>query len=114
MTINMRISPMMKRALCLAAVLTMSCSLFAAPDSLGGYSVIKKIPIPGTGSWDYLSVDEAARRLYVSHGTQVEVIDLDALAVVGTIPNTPGVHGVAIAPELSRGFASNGKANTVT
>src|ERR1700722_5524575 len=91
MKIHMTINPMMKRVFCLAAVLTMSCSLFAAPDSSGGYSVIKKIPIPGTGGWDHLSVDEAARRLYVSHGTQVEVIDLDALAVVGTIPNSPGV-----------------------
>jgi YVTN family beta-propeller protein len=105
---------MLKRAFCIAAVLALSVSLFAAPASSGGYSVIKKIPIPGAGSWDYLSIDEAARRLYVSHGTQVEVIDIDALAVVGTIPNTPGVHGVAIAPELGRGFASNGKANTVT
>src|SRR3984957_1637640 len=106
---------MLKRGVRAAVVLTLSCGLVAVPAPAGsGYSIIKKIPIPGTGSWDYLSVDEAARRLYVSHGTQVEVIDLDALAVVGTIPNTPGVHGVAIAPELGRGFASNGKANTVT
>jgi DNA-binding beta-propeller fold protein YncE len=87
--------------------------LYAEPAS-GGYSVVKKIPIAGTGSWDYLTVDGAARRLYVSHGTQVEVIDIDALTVVGNVPKTPGVHGVAIAPELGRGFVSNGQASTVT
>src|SRR6266478_58390 len=80
----------------------------------GGYSIIKKIPIPGQGSWDYLSVDAAARRLYVSHGTQVEVLDIDSGSIVGSIPKTPGVHGVAIAPELGRGFVSNGQASTVT
>ena len=105
---------MFKRVLCLATVLSLSCALFAAPAPSGGYSVIKKISIPGTGSWDYLAVDEAARRLYVSHGTQVEVIDIDALTVVGSIPNTAGVHGIAIAPELGRGFTSNGQASTVT
>ena len=91
-----------------------SCALFAAPAPSSGYSVIKKIPIPGQGSWDYLAVDEAARRLYVSHGTQVEVIDIDSLAVVGNIPKTPGVHGIALAPELGRGFVSNGQTATVT
>jgi len=85
----------------------------AAPPA-DGYSIVKKIPIPGEGSWDYLSVDEGARRLYVSHGTQVEVVDVDSGAVVGNIPNTPGVHGIAVAAELGRGFVSNGKASTVT
>lgn len=78
------------------------------------YSVTHKIAIPGQGSFDYLTVDETARRLYVSHGTQVEVLDIDSLRVVGNIPKTPGVHGVAIAPELGRGFVSNGQASTVT
>ena len=85
----------------------------AAPPS-EGHSIIKKIPIPGQGSWDYLTVDEAARRLYVSHGTQVEVIDIDSGNIVGNIPNTPGVHGVAIAQELDRGFVSDGQSSTVT
>jgi YVTN family beta-propeller protein len=105
---------MFKRVLCLVVVLSLSCAMFAAPAASGGYSIIKKISIPGTGSWDYLAVDEAARRLYVSHGTQVEVVDIDALTVVGSIPNTQGVHGIAIAPELGRGFTSNGEASTVT
>ena len=105
---------MFKRAFCLGAFFILSCKLFAAPAPTGGYSVVKKISIAGTGSWDYLMVDEAARRLYVSHGTQVEVIDIDALTVVGNVPKTPGVHGVAIAPEFGRGFVSDGQANAVT
>ena len=60
------------------------------------HQIVKKIPIPGQGSWDYLTVDESARRLYVSHGTQVEVLDADSGAIVGKIPDTPGVHGIAL------------------
>lgn len=100
-----------------AAGLALLCSALpaaATPPADNGYNVVKKIPIPGEGSWDYLTVDEAARRLYVSHGTQVEVIDVDSLAIVGHIPNTQGVHGIAIAPEQGRGFVSDGKTSTVT
>jgi DNA-binding beta-propeller fold protein YncE len=90
-------------------------TLLAAPAfPQGGRAIIQKIPIPGQGGWDYLAVDEGARRLYVSHGTQVEVLDIDSKSLVGTIPNTPGVHGIAVAPELGRGFISNGQASTVT
>jgi YVTN family beta-propeller protein len=96
-------------------IFTLSLSLLAASaETAGGYHVIKKIAIPGEGSGDYLTVDESARRLYVSHGTQVEVLDVDSGAIVGKIPNTPGVHGIAIAPELGRGFVSNGQSSTVT
>ena len=106
---------MLKRTVCLVAILTLSSIVFAAPvPSSGGYSVIKRIPIAGSGSWDYLTVDEAARRLYISHGTQVEVLDIDSLVLVGSIPKTPGVHGIALAPEVGRGFVSNGQASTVT
>jgi len=98
-------------AFTLTCVLAAS-ALAAQPETQ--YSVIKKIPIPGQGSWDYLSVDESARRLYVSHGTQVEVLDVDSGSIVGKIPNTLGVHGIAIASELGRGFVSDGKASTVT
>jgi YVTN family beta-propeller protein len=89
---------------------------FAIPwaPAADSYQIMKKIPVPGQGSWDYLAVDEAARRLYVSHGTEVEVIDVDSGAIVGKIPNTLGVHGIAIAPELGRGFVSNGQSATVT
>jgi DNA-binding beta-propeller fold protein YncE len=78
------------------------------------YHLLKKIPIPGQGGFDYLTMDAEARRLYVSHGTQVEVLDVDSGAIVGKIPNTLGVHGIAIAPEVGRGFVSDGQTSTVT
>jgi DNA-binding beta-propeller fold protein YncE len=85
----------------------------ASDPSNSNYSVIKKIPIPGQGSWDYLAVDESARRLYVSHGTQVEVLDIDSGAIVGKIENTQGVHGIAIAADMNKGFVSEGQSNAV-
>jgi DNA-binding beta-propeller fold protein YncE len=75
----------------------------------GPYHFIKEIPVGGEGGWDLLAVDEAARRLYVSHATKVVVIDLDNDTVVGEITDTPGVHGIAIAPKLGRVFTSNGR-----
>jgi DNA-binding beta-propeller fold protein YncE len=79
-----------------------------------GYHVAKKIEIGGEGGWDYLTVDSAARRLYVTHATRVVVLDADKGTVVGEIPDTEGVHGVAIAPEIGRGFTSNGRSSTIT
>jgi len=102
------------RALVAASIVGLCVLLLTAAAPSTTYSVVKKIPISGQGSWDYLAVDESARRLYVSHGTQVEVLDVDAGTVIGQIPKTPGVHGIAIAPELGRGFVSNGQSSTVT
>lgn len=79
-----------------------------------GYHLVRTIPVGGEGGWDYCIVDSSARRLYVSHATHVVVLDADSDAIVGDIPDTPGVHGVALAPDLGRGFVSNGRANTVT
>jgi DNA-binding beta-propeller fold protein YncE len=84
--------------------------LLAAND----YRVLTRYPVPGTGGWDYVTLDEQARRLYVSHATQVEVLDADTGKMIGTISDTPGVHGVAIATGLKRGFTSNGRENTVS
>lgn len=75
------------------------------------YHYITQIPIPGVTRWDYLSVDPVAHRLYVSHGNEVVVIDLQNNKIVGTITNTPGVHGIAVAPELGLGVTSNGREN---
>lgn len=86
----------------------------APATPLAGYHLLQEIPIPGEGGWDYLAVDAAARRLYVSHSTRVVVVDVDAGKIVGEIPDLQGVHGVAWASELSRGFISNGKSSTVT
>ncbi len=93
------------------------CSLILAANSYAadsGYHILKRLKVGGEGGWDYLTVDGPARRLYVSRSSHVMVIDLDTDKVVGDIPNTPGVHGVAVARELSRGFTSNGKADTST
>jgi DNA-binding beta-propeller fold protein YncE len=79
-----------------------------------GYHLTGEIKIGGEGGWDYLTVDSAAKRLYVSHATHVVVVDMATAKVVGDIPDTPGVHGIAIAPELNRGFISNGRGNNVT
>jgi DNA-binding beta-propeller fold protein YncE len=87
-------------------------ALFAAPQI--DYKVINKVTLGGEGGWDYLMVDAAARRIYISRGTHVMVVDADSLKQVGDIPETPGVHGIAIADDLHRGFTSNGQANTVT
>jgi len=85
----------------------------AAPGA-SGYKVIKTVPISGEGGWDYVTVDSDARRVYVSHATQVVVLDADSYEVVGSIPDTQGVHGIAIASDLGRGFTSNGRTNTAT
>jgi DNA-binding beta-propeller fold protein YncE len=96
-------------------IFVLSMNLLAASAQSGArYHVVEKIPVAGQGGWDYLAVDEGARRLYVSHGNQVEVLDVDSGAIVGKITNTLGVHGIAVAPGLGRGFVSNGQASSVT
>jgi len=79
-----------------------------------GYKVVGRYPVPGTGGWDYVTLDDAARRIYVSHATQVEVVDADNGKLIGTIPDTPGVHGIAIASAFKHGFTSNGRENKVS
>jgi YVTN family beta-propeller protein len=79
-----------------------------------GYQVIKTYKLGGDGGWDYLNLDSSSRRLYISRATHVIVIDADSGKPVGDIPDTPGVHGIALAPELGRGFVSNGREGTVT
>jgi outer membrane protein assembly factor BamB len=79
-----------------------------------GYRVETRYPVPGNGGFDYLTLDSDARRLYVSHGTQVDVINPDNGKLIGTIADTPGVHGIAIATEFKHGFTSNGRENKVS
>lgn len=92
-------------------VFVFSVAAIAAPPS---YKVIGKIKIGGAGRWDYVYVDSANHRLYVSHATQTEVVDTSTDKVIGTIPGTTGVHGIAIANDLGRGFTSDGMDNDVT
>jgi YVTN family beta-propeller protein len=93
-----------------SVILLVCATAFAAALN---YRLLKKVPVPGAGGWDYISVDDAARRIYISHATQVEVLDADSFALVGTIPNTPGVHGIAVASEAGRGYISAGKSDAV-
>jgi YVTN family beta-propeller protein len=79
-----------------------------------GYHVLKRLHLGGEGGWDYPIIDGPNRRLYLTRGHHVQVVDLSTDKLVGDIPDTPGVHGVALAPDLNRGFTSNGKANTVS
>lgn len=91
-----------------------SCFSTFAQGNETGFKVLKKIKVPGDGRWDYVNFDNTSRRLYISHGTQVDVLDVDSEKVIGSIPNTPGVHGITLAHELNKGFTSNGKDSTVT
>jgi DNA-binding beta-propeller fold protein YncE len=90
------------------------CLILNAATALAAetsYHFIKDIPVAGSAQWDYLKVDAEAHRLYLSHGTKVEVIDLEMGTVIGAIENTPGIHGIALAPKLGRAFTSNGQEN---
>ena len=97
---------------CVVVLAALFCGLSllhaAVRDS---YRVVQKLAIPGEGGWDYLTSDATGRRLYISHSTQVDVLDMDQLKIVGHIADTPGVHGIALSPD--RGFTSNGKEGTL-
>jgi DNA-binding beta-propeller fold protein YncE len=97
---------------CLFALLLASIAVGQAQGQ--GYKLVDTVKIGGEGGWDYLTVDTAAHRLYISRGTHVQVFDIESKTVVGDIPNTTGVHGIALAPELGRGFTSNGRDSSVT
>jgi hypothetical protein len=86
----------------------------AAAQMPSGLKLQTRYPVAGSEGWDYITVDSAARRIYVSHAVRVNVLNADTGAQVGTIEDTPGVHGIAIAPSSSHGFTSNGKENTVS
>ena len=75
--------------------------------------VLKTMPVGGEGGWDYLTVDPVTHRLFLSRGTRVDVLDLNTGKVTGAIPDTPGVHGIALNPRLGKGYISAGRANTV-
>ena len=78
------------------------------------YHIIDSLRLGGEGGWDYLTVDTSAERLYVSRGTRVQVIDLSSHSIIGEIPNTIGVHGIALVSSSGRGYTSNGRDSSVT
>ena len=95
--------------------LTLSMLPFGKLRSQGqqDYVLEKKISLPGDGGYDYLYLDKQARRLYVSHGDQVEVLDLSTESLIGSVTGMKGVHGIAIAGKKNKGFISDGDANSV-
>jgi DNA-binding beta-propeller fold protein YncE len=97
---------------CLLLMATIASVALAQP--LAGYHVARRVTIGGEGGCDYSFVDRDARRLYVSHSSRVEVLDVDSLSELGEIPGTQGVHGICVAPQTGRGFTSNGRTSTVT
>ncbi len=99
----------MRKTLTLMGLALIALSLQAQT----GYKVVARYPVAGDDGFDYVTLDAAARRLYVAHGTKVDVIDADSGKVAGTLANTPGVHGVALATPFNRGFTSNGRENKV-
>lgn len=106
-----------RRAL-VATVLFLGFAVFvkAAPQSSGasGYHLVKKVKLGGEGGWDYLTVEAATHRLFISRGTHVIVVDPEQGKVIGDIPDTQGVHGIALAGEFNKGFTSNGRSAAST
>jgi DNA-binding beta-propeller fold protein YncE len=94
--------------------LALACAGAMAIQAETGYKVKGRYAVEGTGGWDYVTLDSGARRLYISHDTQVDVLDVDSGKNAGIISDTPGVHGIAIATGMNRGFTSNGKENKVS
>jgi len=97
-----------------ALIFALSLALFSAQaQTKTGFHVLKDMPIGSSGGWDYITVDGASKRLFVSHATQVHVLSTEGDSI-GIIPNTNGVHGIALVPALGKGYTSNGRANTVS
>jgi YVTN family beta-propeller protein len=97
-----------------ASILSAAFAAASAAGGDSGYHIVAGWPGSGAEKWDYLIVDSAQHRLFVSRATHVQVFDLQSGKIAGDIANTPGVHGIALAPDLNRGFSSNGKADSVT
>ena len=98
----------------LASLFTMLLILGTIQAQDSGYKVLDKVKLGGEGGWDYLNADPVSGRLYISRGTHVQVMDMDSKKLVGDIPNTNGVHGIALATDLGKGFVSDGRDTAVT
>lgn len=103
---------MQARTLILACLLSLIAVALAA--SAPAYHLVNTWKLGGEGGWDYLKIDPEARRLYIARATRVMVVDADTGKPVGEVSDTLGVHGVALVPEIGKGFASNGRENTVS
>jgi hypothetical protein len=98
----------------LVSIVSVSLAAVALAAAGTGYHVVTTYKVGGEGGWDYLTTDSDARRIYISRGTHVMVVDADSGKVAGDIADTPGVHGIALAPELGKGFTSNGREGMVS
>ena len=105
---------MFKRAGLLPAILALAAAPGSANDSTPGYHVVRRIALAGDGGWDYLAIDSQTQRLYIARASRVSVVDTPSGRQIGELPDTPGVHGVALAHELGRGYTSNGGDASVT
>jgi DNA-binding beta-propeller fold protein YncE len=106
---------MKKYFIVVSCFILICCSnLLKAQTESSGYKIMNKFHIEGDGGWDYLNVDESTGRIFVSHSTVVQVIDEKDGKLLGTIPDTKGVHGIAIAADLNKAFISNGRDSSVT
>lgn len=104
----------MRRHLVSAIVLLAVCAFSGSAAGAAPYHLKKKFTLGGEGGWDYLHYDPAGKRLFIARATRVMVVDPETGSILGEIPDTPGVHGIALAEELGKGFTSNGRENTVT
>lgn len=96
------------------AIVTALGLLAAAPlQARPQYRLAREVPLPGDEGWDYLTFEQGGHRLFVSHGSRVLVIDTQDMRVIGEIPDTPGVHGIALAPDLGRGYVSAGRSSLI-
>ncbi len=104
---------MKTRLFIIISIFLMGNQFSYAQNNSAEYKVIKTIPVEGSGGWDYLTVDKPSQRLFISHGTCVDVLDLKTEKLVGQIPNTTGVHGIACVPSLKKGFITAGRLDSV-
>ena len=103
----------MKNLICIPLVYLLIISTLCL-TAQSKYKIARKIPVSGEGSWDYITVDGIASRIYASHATTAVVIDIKTGKVLGSIPDTKGIHGIALAQEINRGYTSNGRDSSVT
>ncbi len=104
----------MRRQFLMGLALLATAGFVGAAAESGPYQLKQKFTIGGDGGWDYLTYDTVGKRLFISRATRVQVVDPQKGTVIEEIPNTPGVHGIALAQDLGKGFTSNGRENTVT
>jgi YVTN family beta-propeller protein len=107
--------PLVRLGLSVLLLLVLQSAVARAQQkSPSGYRVVNQFKLGGEGGWDYLTFDAKGGRLFISRSTHVMVVDAEKGTVVGDIPDTQGVHGIALVEDIGKGYTSNGRASTVT